>query len=154
MPKVSFVGGGFKDFEPKERNFDQENATPSQQNVDGRRKSLRGSAVWQDGINNNLAPADINLLRTDTREWTALVGITKIIDANLAGTEDGKKCTLVLIEGDNAAGFAIYGTDRDTYASNGEGISQCSRLSLDTHQDKYLNPKINHHIGIRIWKGV
>ncbi len=47
-----------------------------------------------------------------------LTGITKLEDANLAGTAKGKLCTLILTEGDSAKSLAVGGlavVGRDTY---------------------------------------
>jgi hypothetical protein len=103
--------------------------------LDGESCSVGQQCRRNDGINNNLALADIHLLRADTRKRTALVGITNLIDANLAGTEDGKKCTLALTEGDSAAAFANHVWNRRYRPGHirylplyREGISHCSRL--------------------------
>ena len=47
-----------------------------------------------------------------------LTGITKLDDANFAGTAKGKDCTLILTEGDSAKSLAISGLSivgRDYY---------------------------------------
>lgn len=40
-----------------------------------------------------------------------LFGIPKLEDANLAGTKNGKECTIILTEGDSAKSLALAGID-------------------------------------------
>ena len=49
------------------------------------------------------------LKKNDGKKQTRIRGITKLEDANKAGTKDSNKCTLILTEGDSAAGFARSG---------------------------------------------
>ena len=41
--------------------------------------------------------------------WGSLTGITKLADANNAGTRTASKCTLILTEGDSAKALAVAG---------------------------------------------
>lgn len=50
-----------------------------------------------------------NDLVTKTRANSNVVGIPKLYDANLAGTEHGNECTLILTEGDSAKALAVNG---------------------------------------------
>jgi DNA topoisomerase-2 len=56
--------------------------------------------------------------KTDGAKVKTIRGIPNFIDANLAGTQDSKKCVLILCEGLSAASGVISGLsagDRDTY---------------------------------------
>ena len=58
------------------------------------------------------------LNKTDGRKTSVVKGIPKLEDANKAGTQMSKKCTLILTEGDSAKTFAISGLSvvgRDYY---------------------------------------
>ena len=47
-----------------------------------------------------------------------LLGIPKLEDANMAGTKEGSKCTIILTEGDSAKALAVAGLQvvgRDRY---------------------------------------
>ena len=57
-------------------------------------------------------------LGTGGKKKVRLFGIPKLEDANLAGTAQGYKCTLILTEGDSAKALAMAGLQivgRDTY---------------------------------------
>lgn len=61
---------------------------------------------------------DKELKKTDGHKSSRLSGIPKLDDANLAGTRQGSKCTLILTEGDSAKALAISGLSvvgRDYY---------------------------------------
>ncbi|CED85182.1 dna topoisomerase ii [Phaffia rhodozyma] len=58
-----------------------------------------------------------DMKKTDGGKKARISGILKLEDANLAGTKNGKDCTLILTEGDSAksmvvSGFDIVGRDR------------------------------------------
>jgi DNA topoisomerase-2 len=56
--------------------------------------------------------------KTDGTKSKRIRGIPKLTDANLAGSKDSNKCTLILCEGDSAKSGIVSGlsaTDRDTY---------------------------------------
>lgn len=58
------------------------------------------------------------LQKTDGKKKNTLRGIPKLDDANLAGSEYSRECTLILTEGDSAKAFAIAGLSvvgRDKY---------------------------------------
>ena len=48
-----------------------------------------------------------DLKKTDGTKWQRLVGLTKLEDANEAGSRNSKKCTLILTEGDSAKALAV-----------------------------------------------
>lgn len=57
-------------------------------------------------------------LGTGGKKKCRLLGITKLEDANLAGTAKGHECTLILTEGDSAKALAMSGLQivgRDRY---------------------------------------
>lgn len=52
------------------------------------------------------------------KKKSKLLGIPKLDDANLAGTREGHKCTIILTEGDSAKSLALAGIEvigRDKY---------------------------------------
>lgn len=62
--------------------------------------------------------ADNEQKKTDGGKNRRIKGVTKLEDANKAGTRDGHKCTLILTEGDSAASLAVAGlavVGRDYY---------------------------------------
>lgn len=62
--------------------------------------------------------ADNEQKKTDGGKNRRIKGVTKLEDANKAGTKDGHKCTLILTEGDSAASLAVSGlavVGRDYY---------------------------------------
>ncbi|KAJ3192511.1 DNA topoisomerase 2 [Irineochytrium annulatum] len=64
-------------------------------------------------IDNILAVAkfrsDLALKKTDGTKATRISGISKLDDANQAGTKNGANCTLILTEGDSAKTLAVSG---------------------------------------------
>lgn len=52
---------------------------------------------------------NIGLQKTSGKKSTTLTGIPKLDDANKAGTEESRKCTLILTEGDSAKALAVSG---------------------------------------------
>lgn len=62
--------------------------------------------------------ADNEQKKTDGGKNRRIKGVTKLEDANKAGTREGHKCTLILTEGDSAASLAVAGlavVGRDYY---------------------------------------
>lgn len=62
--------------------------------------------------------ADNEQKKTDGGKARRLKGVSKLEDANKAGTREGHKCTLILTEGDSAASLAVAGlavVGRDYY---------------------------------------
>ncbi|KAF9569788.1 type II DNA topoisomerase [Agrocybe pediades] len=53
--------------------------------------------------------ADQQIKRTDGAKRERLLGLTKLADANNAGTKHAKDCTLILTEGDSAKALAVAG---------------------------------------------
>ncbi|KAG8811088.1 DNA topoisomerase 2 [Serendipita sp. 399] len=53
--------------------------------------------------------ADQQIKKTDGTKRTRLNGMTKLCDANNAGTRNGSNCTLILTEGDSAKALAVAG---------------------------------------------
>ncbi|KDQ54971.1 hypothetical protein JAAARDRAFT_196340 [Jaapia argillacea MUCL 33604] len=53
--------------------------------------------------------ADQQIKKTDGSKRTRLTGMTKLADANNAGTKNGSQCTLILTEGDSAKALAVAG---------------------------------------------
>lgn len=52
---------------------------------------------------------DQQLKKTDGSKKTRISGIAKLDDANMAGTKQAAKCTLILTEGDSAKALAVSG---------------------------------------------
>ncbi|OWB67653.1 hypothetical protein B5S30_g3016 [[Candida] boidinii] len=77
--------------------------------------------ILRTGIIDNImdiaqANADKALKKNDGSRKNRITGYPKLEDANKAGTKDGRKCTLILTEGDSAltlavAGLAVVGRD-------------------------------------------
>ncbi|EJW02059.1 hypothetical protein EDEG_03483 [Edhazardia aedis USNM 41457] len=64
------------------------------------------------------AKQSAQLKKTDGTKTTRLSGIPKLDDANMAGTRQSSKCTLILTEGDSAKALAVSGLSvvgRDFY---------------------------------------
>lgn len=58
------------------------------------------------------------LKKTDGHKRARITGVSKLEDANNAGTRNAKKCTLILTEGDSAKALAVSGLSvvgRDDY---------------------------------------
>ena len=51
--------------------------------------------------------------KTDGRKSRTIKGVPKLIDANKAGTSQGWKCTLLLVEGDSAKAGAVSGLSKE-----------------------------------------
>ena len=61
--------------------------------------------------------AQLNKKTSGSSKHTRLKGVPKLDDANMAGTKNGRDCTLIVTEGDSAkalamAGLSIVGRDR------------------------------------------
>jgi DNA topoisomerase-2 len=52
-------------------------------------------------------PIGCSLWTHDALQKSRLSGIPKLDDANMAGTKDSRKCTLILTEGDSAKALAV-----------------------------------------------
>jgi DNA topoisomerase II len=53
--------------------------------------------------------SDQAMKKTDGHKSTRISGISKLDDANNAGTRNGAQCTLILTEGDSAKSLAVSG---------------------------------------------
>ncbi|KAJ3202300.1 DNA topoisomerase 2, partial [Dinochytrium kinnereticum] len=70
--------------------------------------------VMRSGIIDNIlasarAKSDQTLKKTDGHKSSRISGLTKLDDANQAGTRNGSLCTLILTEGDSAKALAVSG---------------------------------------------
>ncbi|KAK9765681.1 DNA topoisomerase 2 [Basidiobolus ranarum] len=84
--------------------------------------------------------------KTDGQKRSRLVGISKLDDANMAGTKKGRDCTLILTEGDSAKTLAVSGLSvvgRDSY-----GVFPLRGKLLNvreaSHKQIYDNAEINN----------
>jgi DNA topoisomerase-2 len=78
-------------------------------------EKLYKSGVVESALSANEITEQKKLARTDGRKVNKII-IPKLDDANLAGTKDSSKCTLILTEGDSAkttaiAGLSVIGRD-------------------------------------------
>ena len=84
-------------------------------------KEILKSNIVTNIIEYGKAKAKVKLhkaLTSNTKKSARLLGIEKLEDANLAGTKDFEKCTLILTEGDSAKSLAMAGIEvvgRDYY---------------------------------------
>ena len=84
-------------------------------------KEILKSNIVTNIIEYGKAKAKVKLhkaLTSSTKKSARLLGIEKLEDANLAGTKDFQKCTLILTEGDSAKSLAMAGIEvvgRDYY---------------------------------------
>ncbi|KAJ3510178.1 hypothetical protein NLJ89_g4828 [Agrocybe chaxingu] len=67
------------------------------------------SAIVDNILNWAKFKADQQIKRTDGAKRNRLLGLTKLSDANNAGTKHGQDCTLILTEGDSAKALAVAG---------------------------------------------
>ncbi|KAM6498312.1 DNA topoisomerase, type IIA-like domain containing protein [Amanita muscaria] len=79
-------------------------------------KKVMKSAIIDNILHWAKAKADQQIKKTDGSKRSRILGMTKLSDANNAGTRQAKNCTLILTEGDSAkalavAGLAIVGRD-------------------------------------------
>lgn len=79
---------------------------------------LKNTDLMQAIINAGRAKQTSQLKKTDGAKTSRLSGIPKLDDANMAGTKQSSKCTLILTEGDSAKALAVSGLSvvgRDFY---------------------------------------
>ena len=50
-----------------------------------------------------------DMKKSDGKKRNRITGIPKLDDANMAGTKESEKCTLILTEGDSAKALALSG---------------------------------------------
>ena len=98
---------------------------------------------------------NLRKLNSGTKKNARLIGIEKLDDANLAGTRNSSKCTLILTEGDSAKSLAMAGIEvvgRDTFGCfplRGKllNVRECSTHKILKNQEVQYLMKI---LGIRI----
>ena len=82
------------------------------------RKEVEKSGIVDQVLNHAKFKQSEALKRKGGKKKTKLTGITKLDDANFAGTAKAKDCTLIITEGDSAKSLAISGLSvvgRDYY---------------------------------------
>ncbi|PFH54688.1 hypothetical protein AMATHDRAFT_83127, partial [Amanita thiersii Skay4041] len=72
-------------------------------------KKVLKSSIVDNILNWAKAKADQQIKKTDGTKRSRLLGLTKLSDANNAGTRYAKNCTLILTEGDSAKALAVAG---------------------------------------------
>ncbi|KAH6917161.1 DNA topoisomerase II [Coprinopsis sp. MPI-PUGE-AT-0042] len=72
-------------------------------------KKVQKSGIIDNVLNWAKFKADQQIKKTDGTKRSRLLGLTKLSDANNAGTRHAKECTLILTEGDSAKALAIAG---------------------------------------------
>lgn len=79
---------------------------------------LKNTALMSAIVNAGKAKQSAQLKKTDGAKTSRLSGIPKLDDANMAGTKQSSRCTLILTEGDSAKALAVSGLSvvgRDFY---------------------------------------
>ncbi|KAF8349867.1 DNA topoisomerase II [Amanita rubescens] len=72
-------------------------------------KKVIKSSIIDSILNWAKAKADQQIKKTDGSKRSRILGLTKLSDANNAGTRHAKSCTLILTEGDSAKALAVAG---------------------------------------------
>ncbi|KAG5654332.1 hypothetical protein H0H81_004286 [Sphagnurus paluster] len=72
-------------------------------------KKVQKSSIIDNILNWAKFKADQQIKKTDGTKRSRLTGLTKLSDANNAGTKHAKDCTLILTEGDSAKALAVAG---------------------------------------------
>ncbi|KAG1746828.1 DNA topoisomerase [Suillus lakei] len=72
-------------------------------------KKVQKSSIIDHVLNWAKFKADQQIKKTDGSKRNRLTGMTKLADANNAGTKQAEKCTLILTEGDSAKALAVAG---------------------------------------------
>ncbi|EJD04491.1 DNA topoisomerase II [Fomitiporia mediterranea MF3/22] len=72
-------------------------------------KKVMKTSLVENVLNWAKFKADQQIKKTDGAKRSRLLGITKLADANNAGTREASKCTLILTEGDSAKALAVAG---------------------------------------------
>ncbi|KAI0264983.1 DNA topoisomerase [Gloeopeniophorella convolvens] len=72
-------------------------------------KKVSKSSIVENVLNWAKFRADQQIKKTDGVKRNRLTGITKLADANNAGTRNASQCTLILTEGDSAKALAVAG---------------------------------------------
>ncbi|KAG6334084.1 hypothetical protein ID866_5000 [Astraeus odoratus] len=72
-------------------------------------KKVQKSSIVDQVLNWAKFKADQQIKKTDGAKRNRLTGMTKLADANNAGTKYAERCTLILTEGDSAKALAVAG---------------------------------------------
>ncbi|KAI0297539.1 type II DNA topoisomerase [Multifurca ochricompacta] len=72
-------------------------------------KKVSKSSIVENVLNWAKFRADQQIKKTDGTKRNRLTGVTKLADANNAGTRQASQCTLILTEGDSAKALAVAG---------------------------------------------
>ncbi|KAL4065795.1 DNA topoisomerase, partial [Scleroderma yunnanense] len=72
-------------------------------------KKVQKSSIVDQVLNWAKFKADQQIKKTDGSKRSRLAGMTKLADANNAGTKYAERCTLILTEGDSAKALAVAG---------------------------------------------
>ncbi|OJA16788.1 hypothetical protein AZE42_03299 [Rhizopogon vesiculosus] len=72
-------------------------------------KKVQKSSIIDHVLNWAMFKADQQIKKTDGSKRNRLTGMTKLADANNAGTRNAERCTLILTEGDSAKALAVAG---------------------------------------------
>ncbi|KAG1825417.1 DNA topoisomerase [Suillus subaureus] len=72
-------------------------------------KKVQKSTIIDHVLNWAKFKADQQIKKTDGSKRNRLAGMTKLADANNAGTKHAERCTLILTEGDSAKALAVAG---------------------------------------------
>ncbi|KAI9451533.1 DNA topoisomerase [Russula earlei] len=72
-------------------------------------KKVSKSSIVENVLNWAKFRADQQIKKTDGSKRNRLTGVTKLADANNAGTRNASQCTLILTEGDSAKALAVAG---------------------------------------------
>ncbi|KAF8837947.1 type II DNA topoisomerase [Paxillus ammoniavirescens] len=72
-------------------------------------KKVLKSSIIDNVLNWAKFRADQQIKKTDGTKRNRLTGLTKLADANNAGTKNADRCTLILTEGDSAKALAVAG---------------------------------------------
>ncbi|KAI6153143.1 DNA topoisomerase II [Pisolithus tinctorius] len=72
-------------------------------------KKVQKSSIVDQVLNWAKFKADQQIKKTDGSKRNRLTGMTKLADANNAGTKYAERCTLILTEGDSAKALAVAG---------------------------------------------
>ncbi|KAG2069851.1 type II DNA topoisomerase [Suillus decipiens] len=72
-------------------------------------KKVQKSTIIDHVLNWAKFKADQQIKKTDGSKRNRLTGMTKLADANNAGTKHAERCTLILTEGDSAKALAVAG---------------------------------------------
>lgn len=80
-------------------------------------KKINSSILIDIILNTESHKLENKLIKNQGKKLTKILGISKLDDANLAGTKYSEECTLILTEGDSAkslaiAGISVIGRDR------------------------------------------